>query len=174
MRRLSINLLIILVALALSGFLSFTGTAWAAGSVVVSQQVVSNFSKQVIFTCTGDASTGAITNTDTGKYDLSGWYLYRVITYPTSGGTAPDAADVFILDANSLDLLGCEDGSTTAYQGLNLIHATLARSAIPDLYIPRAGLHQPYYPLITGPLTLKVANQGKASANYTVVLELVK
>jgi len=135
--------------------------------------------KKVIFTCIGSATDGSIPNTDTSNTItafIKGYYLYEVTAYPTSGGTAPDAdgADVFILDANDLDLLGCEDGSTTAYQGLNLIHATLPRSCIPDKYIPRAGLHQPFYPVMTGALTLKVANQATHSADYTIVLTFVR
>ena len=130
----------------------------------------------IVFECIGDG-TGAISNTDTNAENtaaITGWYLYRVQAYPTSGGTAPDAADVMIYDVAGEDLLGSEDGGTTAYNGLNLIHATLTRSTIPDLYIPRAGVHQAFYPGITGALTLDVDNQATASADWTVVLTFTR
>lgn len=133
--------------------------------------------RMVIFTCTGDASDGSIPDTDTNAVMTSfieGYRLYQVDTYPTSGGTAPDAADVCILDENGLDLLGSVDGGTTAYGGLNLIHATLARRAVPDLFIPRNSEHAWYQPLVTGTLTLTVSNQDTAKANYTVVLSFTK
>jgi len=154
----------------------YVGICQAAGTVV---QTEANYpdsgERHVIFTCTGSADDGSIPNTATNDAVtgfIKGYRLYQVDAYPTSGGTAPDAASVFILDANSLDLLGSEDGSTTAYQGLNLIHATLKRTTFPDAYIPRAGAHAFYHPLISGALTLKVIDQATHSANYTVVLKL--
>ncbi len=129
--------------------------------------------RTLTFIITGDGTNGSIANTDTSAANtllIVGWRLVQVEAFPTSGGTAPDAADVMIYTSNGRDLLGSEDGGTTAYQGLNLIHATLARAVIPDLYIPRAGVHQPYFPIITGTLTLDVDNQGTASANWTIVL----
>ncbi len=160
-------------------FLLIPTFCWAvAGSCVQTTLNYPNSNvKKVVFTCTGSSIDGSIPNTaiDAPKtLFISGYYLFQVDAYPTAGGTAPDAADVFILNANGLDLLGAEDGSTTAYEGLNLIHATLARSAVPDIYIPRAGIHAFYYPFVTGALTLKVANQATVSANYTVVLSFTK
>ena len=133
--------------------------------------------RQIVFTCIGSADDGSIPNTATDTTNtnfISGWVLYQVDAYPTAGGTAPDAASVFILDANDLDLLGSEDGSTTPYNGLNLIHATLPRSALPNKYIPGDGTHVNFYPVVTGALTLKVISQATVSANYTVVLTFIK
>lgn len=157
----------------------FATQTWAAaGSCVqTTKNYPANGIRQVIFTCTGSTVDGSIPNTAMSTANanwINGWQLFQVDAYPTALGTAPDAADVFILDANSLDLLGSEDGSTTAYGGLNLIHATLKRSTAPDFYTPRAGLHSFYFPYITGGLTLKVSNQATVSANYTIVLSFYK
>jgi len=86
------------------------------------------------------------------------------------GATAPDAASIFLLDADGLDLLGCEDGSTTAYAGLNLIHATLKRACYPNLYLTRAGLHVNYFPTVRSKLTLKIIDQDTANGMFTVRL----
>ncbi|MBA7713240.1 hypothetical protein ES703_122240 [subsurface metagenome] len=66
-------------------------------------------------------------------------------------------------------MLGSEDGGTTAYNGLNLIHATLKRFCFPNLYTPRAGLHMNYFPLVKSLLTLKVSDSA-ANATITIVL----
>jgi len=148
----------------------------AAGTVVQSASMVQNDIRQVTFTCTGDASDGSIPNTDTNTAItgyIKGFYLYKVEAFPTDGGTAPDAADVLIYDSDGLDLLGSEDGST-AYAGLGLIHATLKRSCLPNMHLPRADLHVNFYPSINGALTLDVVNQATASAEYTIVLTFVK
>ena len=128
----------------------------------------------VRFSCTGDGSDGSIPNTVLSSHAMSillrGFYLYTVTAYPTSGGTAPDAADVFILDAAGEDLLGSADGGTTANKGANLIHATLKKTTLP--YSHYLSTH--YYPAVTGALTLKVSSQGTASANYTVEAVFIK
>ena len=100
--------------------------------------------------------------------------LYQVEAYPTAGGTAPDAADVFILDADGMDLLGSVDGSTTAYRGLNLIHATLKYATTPDIYHLGQTAHADYHPVVTEALTLKVSNQATARADWTIVLTFIK
>lgn len=105
--------------------------------------------------------------------EVMGWYLYEVAAFPTSGGTAPDAADVFILDGNGRDMLGSVDNGTTAYNGANLIHATLFYSCVPDIYSVGGG-HQALFVPVTGPLTLRIANQGTALANITFILTFVK
>jgi hypothetical protein len=127
---------------------------------------------KVRFTCDGVPANTAITQQTLAI--IGGMYLYTVETWPVSGGTAPDAADVMVYDANGLDLLGSEDGGTTAYNGLNLIHATLTRITFPDLYIPRAGGHSSYFPIISSILTLDVDNQGAAGADYVVELTFIK
>ena len=172
-RRITIGIMTVALLLLLAS------VGFAADGTVV--QSPANYPddkiRQVIFTCTGSVTDGSIPDTDTSAPHtlfITGYRLYRVDAYPTSGGTAPDAADVFILDENGLDLLGSEDGGTTAYGGLNLIHATLARTTFPDAYIPRAGVHALYQPYVTGALTLKVLNQATHSANYTIVLSFTK
>jgi hypothetical protein len=126
---------------------------------------------KVTFTCTGSSIDGSIPNTaismPTMKSLILGKkHLYTVAAYPTAGGTAPDAADVFILDANGEDLLGSVDGGTTANKGANLIHATLKKTTLPY----SGYLAQHYYPPVVNTLTLKVANQGTVNANYTIEL----
>lgn len=163
--------------------LSFPSFLFAAGSSVTqTQDVIRNTqgfpsAHTLTFVCTGDDGNGSIVNTDTSTANTSfikGWYFVSAEAYPTSGGTAPDAADVMIYDANGLDLLGSIDGGTTAYAGLTLIHATLARRCLPNLYLPRAGLHVNYYPVVTGTLTLDVDNQATVSADWTIVLTFVR
>jgi hypothetical protein len=132
--------------------------------------------RRIYLVCTGNSGTGALPNTalsTTNANWISGWRLEQVDAYPTPSGTAPDAADVFILDAHSKDLLGSIDNST-AYGGLNLIHATLTKSTPPFEYCTGNGLYYAYTPIITGGLTLKVSNQATNSANYTIVLTFYK
>lgn len=155
--------------------------AWAAGTVTQTITQIAKGRYKVTLVCTGDVAggtVGTIPATATTDYDTNGAllngviigkYLIEVNAFPTADGTAPDAASVLIKDTNSLDLLGSEDGAT-AYNGLNLIHATLPRSTTPDKYIPRAGLHALYYPQITGALTVSVTDQATAEADFTIEL----
>lgn len=159
-----------LIALALA---FWTSSLWAAapGTVVQTPLLYENGTMfKVTLVCTGSADDGSIPNTaiatDTITALKGRYFLYSVSAYPTSGGTAPDAADVFILDAAGEDLLGSVDGGTTANKGLNLIHATLKKTTLP--YSAYLSAH--YYPGVTGALTLKVSNQATVSANYTIEL----
>jgi hypothetical protein len=167
--------------MVLVAVLSFNSTAFAAGEVTqLTRETYPNSDlriKKLIFLCTGDSSNGSVPNTATSTVNTSfieGMRLFQVEAYPTAGGTAPDAASVFILDADGMDLLGAIDGSTTPYNGLNLIHATLKYATAPDLYNLGNTAHTVYYPLITGALTIKVINQATASANWTIVLTFIK
>lgn len=173
-----------LIIIILLFMVTFPAISEGAGSVVQGSIVNvgqenrdSNPARTITFLCTGDSGDGTIPNTviTAANFEkVKGWYLYEVEAYPTSGGTAPDAADVFILDANTIDLLGSEDGGTTAYAGLTLIHATLGRVTKPNMYLPRAGLHVNDYPMIKNLITLKVSNQATVSANWTIVLTFVR
>lgn len=159
---------LLLIALLLFPALSFA--AAAPGTVATTFTSLSTESVMVKFVCIGSVDDGAIPNTALSATTLRGWYLYTVTAYPTSGGTAPDAADVFILDANNEDLLGSVDGGTTAKNGLNLIHATLKKTTFPySTY-----LQQAYFPMVTGGLTLKVLNQATHSAAYTIEFVFVR
>jgi hypothetical protein len=124
--------------------------------------------------CAGSPDDGAIPNTDISTPVIAilegTHYLYTVSAYPTSGGTAPDAADVFIIDENGEDLLGSADGGTTPQNGANLIHATLKKTTFPySTYLSQA-----YFPMVTGTLTLEVLNQATHSADYTIELVFVR
>ena len=146
----------------------------AAGSCTQSVSAYTGGYVIVKLACTGDSTDGSIPNTAiaTAAMDLitGTHYLYTVSAYPTADGTAPDAADVFILDANGEDLLGSTDGGTTANKGANLIHATLKKTTLPYTH----HLNAAYFPAITNALTLKTANQETASANYTIELVFVR
>jgi hypothetical protein len=143
----------LIVALAVPGLL------WAAGSCTQSA-VVDSGSRYVSikFVCTGDSGDGSIPataiSTANMKLILDKARLLSVTAYPTSGGTAPDAANV-TLTMNGQDLLG---GA-----GTNLIHATATQDAYP---LNTGGDIR--FPLITNTVTLAVAAQATVSANYTI------
>jgi hypothetical protein len=124
--------------------------------------------------CTGSPDDGAIPDTEISTDVMAivegTHYLYTVSAYPTSGGTAPDPADVFILDENGNDLLGSVDGGTTANKGLNLINATLKKTSMPYSDY----LNMAYFPLVVNALTLRVSNQATVDADYTIELVFVR
>jgi hypothetical protein len=172
------KLLTILITICL---ISFSGSAWAAGTVTQSPPdavaKVSRNIRTITFVCVGDSSNGSIPNTDTNTSNtafIRGWYLYKIEAFPTLDGTAPDEAHIMIYDSDGLDLLGSEDGGTTPYAGLTMIHATLKRTCLGNLYLPRAGSHVNFFHEIRGVLTLDVDLQGTASADWTIVLTFVK
>jgi hypothetical protein len=154
---------------------------FAAAGTVIQGSVVdvgedrlnSNPIRTITFLCThGEANAaGDIPNTVLSARNfekVQGWCFRGVEAYPTSGGTAPDAASVLVYDAQGMDLLGSEDGAT-AYAGLNLVHATLKKRCFPDVHLTRAGLHVNYFPVVTSTLTLDVTDQISAGADYTIV-----
>jgi hypothetical protein len=148
--------------------------SWAtAGSCVQSFTRLLEGVYVVKLVCTGDSTDGSLPDTTISSYytsSLKGFYLYTISAYPTSGGTAPDAADVFVLDAAGEDLLGSADGGTTANKGANLIHATLKKTTMPYSYY----LSNAYFPSVVGSLVVRVANQSTISANYTIELVFAK
>uniref|UniRef100_A0A6M3XQT5 Uncharacterized protein n=1 Tax=viral metagenome TaxID=1070528 RepID=A0A6M3XQT5_9ZZZZ len=114
---------------------------------------------------TDGSVTDISTNTDTIKDGRTYTQLIRgkslkiVEAFPTVGGTAPDAADVTVKDSDGLDML---NGN-----GVNLIHATNTQSTYPMIDSVPA-----IYP-IRGALTISIANQATASANFTIRLTFV-
>ena len=149
----------LLMISALIVALAIPVSLWAAGSCT--QTPTRDASSRYVlikFACTGAADDGSIPATpisaDNMTLILDKARLLSVTAYPTSGGTAPDAADV-TLTMNGQDLLG---GA-----GANLIHAT----ATQDTYPLNTG-GDIRFPLITGTVTLGVANQATVSANYTI------
>jgi len=160
-----------ILCLVLLAALVFPARVLADGTVVETTLHYTGGMVVVTLTCTGDASDGSIPDTDLSDgimEILAGhYYLYQVATWPVSGGTAPDAADVFILDANGEDYLGSADGGTTAgTAGANLIHATLKKTTMPYCYTTSSYFFFP----VTSALTLRVANQGTVDAEYVVEL----
>ena len=159
-----------ILCLVLLAALTFPARVLADGTVVETTLHYTGGMVVVTLTCTGDASDGSIPDTDLADATmdiLAGhYYLYSVSAWPVSGGTAPDAADVFILDANGEDYLGSADGGTTAEKGANLIHATLKKTTMPYSTFNSSYFFFP----VTSTLTLRVANQGTAEAEYVVQL----
>lgn len=141
--------------------LVMSATAYAAGTVTVSGSWQDRYGTQmyvVKFVCTGDAANGSIPTTtipDSIMSEIKGMFLYIVSAYPTAGGTAPDAADITVLDG-TFDVLGAK--------GVNLIHATARQ----DVYPYSTFMSNWRYWPITGGLSLAIANQATNSANYTV------
>jgi hypothetical protein len=119
----------------------------------------------VKFVCTGDSSNGTLPTQTFSSTAMAAiqWtnYLYTVSAYPTSGGTAPDAADITVLQ-NGEDLLGGK--------GVNLLHATATYTTFP--YSTFMSMYR--YPLILNTLTWTLANQATNSANFTVELVFVR
>jgi hypothetical protein len=149
------------IYLAILAILFMASNLWAAGSCTQTVEHMLNADLVVTLVCTGDSANGSIpTQTiDSGAIELLN-LIYRMVdvrAYPTSGGTAPDAADIAIYQ-NGQDLLGGK--------GVNLIHATATYNTAPY----SAFMSAYYYPLITAALTLTVANQATNSANYTIEL----
>lgn len=127
---------------------------------------------EVVFTIQ-TATNGSMTATPLTAANIAvlrGMYLIQVDAFPTVGGTAPDAASVFLYDENDIYYLGSEDGGTTAHAGLNLIHATLAKSCIPSMYLTGQDSHINYFWPIRGSLTLAIADQATNTAHITIIL----
>ena len=165
------RLLLIIVSLALIGFPAGAfGASITQGSIVDlgEERLNSNPTRTLTYLAVGNPANEVMTASNFEK--VKGWCLTWIEVFPTAGGTAPDAASIFLLDADGMDLLGCEDGSTTPYAGLNIIHATLKRACYPNLLLSRAGLHINYFPPVNSLLTLKVIDQGAATGAFTVRL----
>ena len=151
------------IIIALTIMLLSSQNLFAAGSCTQSDTTYLDGATVIRLVCTGDAINGSIpaitvnmNNISMGKH-----YLYQVIAYPTTGGTAPDAADVTVTMAGQ-DLLGGK--------GVNLIHATATQDTFPySLFMTSYR-----FPAVTSALTLTVANQATASANYTLELVFVR
>ena len=144
------------------------GASVVQGSVVDvgEDRLNSNPTRTLTYTVVGNLAGEEMTWANFEK--VKGWCLTWVEVIP--GDPAPDAASIFLLDADDLDLLGCEDGSTTPYAGLNIIDADYKRACYPNLYLQRAGLHTNYFPTVNSLLTLKVIDQGAATGAFTVRL----
>jgi hypothetical protein len=164
--------LIIIISLLLLSFpTGVFGASVTQGSVVDlgEERLNSNPTRTLEFVCVGNPDNETMTVRNFEK--VKGWCLTWIEVFPTgTAPDAPDAASIFILDADGMDLLGSEDGSTTPYAGLNIIHATLKRACYPNLLLSRAGLHINYFPPVNSLLTLKVIDQGDATGEYTVRL----
>jgi hypothetical protein len=154
--------IILILALALA-FL--TSSVWAAtpGTCVQTPYQLSPMSFMVRFVCTDSADGGGMATqtipASTMAELIGNYFLYSVTAYRTVGGTAPDAADIQVL-MNGMDLLGGK--------GVNLIPAT----ATPNDTLPYSAFMASYrYVRINNTITMPIANQATASANYTIDLD---
>ena len=152
----------LIVTLAIMAIL-ITGLAHAAGSCTQTDTTYIDGATVIKLVCTGNSSNGSIPTItiDMSNVALGKQYLYQVYAYPTAGGTAPDAADVAVI-MNGQDLLGGK--------GVNLIHATATQDTFP--YSTYMSMYR--FPAVKAALTLTVANQSTASANYTLELVFVR
>ena len=169
------TILIIALALALmipSSLWAAAGSCasslWAAaGSCVQTPYNYAGGGFRVTLVCTGGTAgeTGTIPtqtiDTDTMLLLTGIYYLYQVEAKPTAGGTAPDAGDVAVL-MSGVDQLGAK--------GVDLIHATETRATFPY----SAFMSSYAYPLVRSAITVTVANQITASANFTIELIFVR
>ena len=167
--------LLIIVSLLLlvfpAGVLAAAGVVQGTVVDVGEDRLNSNPLRTITFVITATAG-GVIPDTEMTNANfekVKGWCFRGAEAFPTSGGTAPTAANVFVLDANGMDLLGSINGGITAYAGEGLVHATLKRACFPSIYLAYSGLHTNYYTTVKDLLTLKVSNSA-ANANITVVL----
>lgn len=153
------------IAIIITVIMLMASNLWAAESCTQTLSDTANpIMKKLTFFCTGDAANGSIPNTDISAANiaaLEGFYLYMVSAYPTAGGTAPDAADVQILQG-TFDILGGK--------GVNLIHATARQDVYPYSLFMASWRYWP----ITTTLALSVANQATHSANFAVELIFVR
>ncbi len=157
--------------------LVFSGVVYAAESVTqnVAQRVRPGvYEIEFNITTAADGSVTATALNAANRARVRGTYLIQVDAFPTVGGTAPDAADVVMYDENGIYYLGSEDGGTTAYAGLNLIHATIPKSCIPNMYITGQDSHLNYYWPIRGALTWDIINQATDSADITLIFTFVE
>ncbi len=163
-----------LIRILLVGFITFSAQmAYAAGSCTPSWAFQGALSYQLLFDCTGDSSDGSIPDIEMGDTAfalLEGHRLEFVSAWPVPGGTAPDAANVFILDVYGEDLLGSPDGGTTPGQGANLINPTVKQTTQP---FSNKGVG-PNFPIITHKYKIRVTDQATPSARYYILLGFAK
>lgn len=153
------------IAIIITVIMLMASNLWAAGSCTQTLSSTSSpIMKTLKFICTGDSANGSVPNTAISAEnfaEIDGFYLFMVSAYPTAGGTAPDAADVQILQG-TYDVLGGK--------GVNLIPASGRYDIVPYSTFM---ISYRYWP-VTEILTLAVANQSTHSANFTVELIFVR
>lgn len=150
--------------LAVLFILALCVNAYATVGVCTQSIVENSLTNKVLrFTCVGGTGgdAGSVANVVLSGIS-KGMYLYYVEAYPTSGGTAPDAADVLITDVSGLDLMG-------GY-GANLIHATLTKASEP--YNTTSSNY--WNPYIYDEPTLSVANHTTSGGMFTIDIYLAK
>jgi hypothetical protein len=113
----------------------------------------------IVYKAHTDGSVQAVT-LEAGFRRLFGWWLARARSWPTSGGTAPDAANVTVKDENGYDLF---EGS-----GAGLIHATDPK-AIPPLLNGAPALQA-----VHSDLVIAVAEQATNGAEFTLAFDFIK
>ena len=150
-----------------------TGRGYAVESVLQSAaEQVSPTTWEITFIIT-TATNGSVTAEAldlANRARVRGMHLIQVDAFATVGGTPPDAADVIMYDENGIYYLGSEDDGATAYAGLNLIHATIPKSCVPNMYLTGQDSHINYYWPMRGVITWDIINQATDTAHITLVL----
>jgi len=132
-----------------------------AGTVAVSSDRVFPNVREITIHCTGDSSDGSIPDTDLVALDgyeygtISGWGITRIETVPDDT-TAPDAADLYLKSSNGGDYL--------AGYGVGGISASDAKIIYPEPSVIHIG----------GELYLDVDNQNTASAEYDIIIQMIR
>jgi len=156
-----------IIATIILAVMLMASSAWALtpGSCVQTPYQLGSGILLVKLVCTDSPDGGGMAtqtvDADTMALLKGNYYLYAVTTYKTVGGTAPDAADITVL-MNGEDLLGGK--------GTNLIHA----SATQDTFPYSSFMSSYRFPPIIATITMTIANQATASANYTIELIFVR
>lgn len=131
-------------------------------SLIITYEITADSGDGSVDDITTDTDyVSANTRVDTRKLTdlIKGRFLRMAEAFPTSGGTAPDAADVTVSTADGLDLLNAG--------GANLIHATDTQAIYPLMDDVAAKM------LVNSALTIAVANQATASADITIRLYFI-
>jgi hypothetical protein len=147
-----------LVAVLLGIFLS--STVWAAGSSATISSKKLGYGDKVAITVTwvSDDATGAVSTSIplvTAAYDVVGFFLYAVETYPGAGAVAPTADyDIAITNAGGLDVCAAN---------------TLNRHTSSPQCVFCSTATQPYQ-AVQGTLTFAVTAAGNSKEGSTVLI----
>jgi hypothetical protein len=156
-------LFILIVAVIVSSAV----VSFAAGTVTATVEKFGVNAITLIFTCTGDSVNGSVPDTLTNAVSIGGtstnidsmirdFYLYRVVVSNSTAQTdTDDDCDVYFKDAYAIDFMNGQgvdqlDHDTTNYLRMN------------------------QYDPVIGTMTLSTANQGQASAVWTIKLFFAK
>ncbi|HBA83181.1 MAG TPA: hypothetical protein DCZ95_03715 [Verrucomicrobia bacterium] len=145
--------------------LAIVPAALAAGTVTVTQYQLSADKNQLVIklACVGDANDGSVPATTINtaaisaglpkEYQASGFYFYEI--WSVAGITAPDAADVNVVDALGSEIY--DDGADSLIQATGTTEGTVDK-----------------YRGVNSVLTVTVTNQATVSATFDIYIKLVR